>query len=58
MKPIHRAIVFLQQARDILDDEARFTSRVDDGERLVAIEDAAEDIGSVLIELEQLDGAP
>jgi len=58
MKPVHRAIVFLQQARDIIDEEANYTSGVDDGERLIALEDAAHDIGTILCNLEQLDGAP
>jgi len=58
MKPVHRAIVFLQQARDIIDEEAYYTSGVDDGERLIELQDAAHDMGAILHNLEQLDGAP
>jgi len=57
MKPVHRAIVFLQQARDILDEEANHTTFAD-RDRLYTIETAAGDIGGVLLDLEHLDGAP
>jgi len=58
MKPVHRAIVFLQQARDIIDEEANYTIGADNGERLLELQNAAYDIGSILCNLEQLDGTP
>lgn len=57
MKPILRAIVFLRQARDILDQEARHLDKTNNA-ACEAIEDAVTDIESVLLALENLDGTP
>lgn len=56
MKPTHRAIVFLQQARDIIDEEANNTSF--DSTRRDDLNDIADELGVLLHHLESMDGAP
>jgi hypothetical protein len=57
MKPTHRAIVFLQQARDIIEDEAMHHA-VENTNRIEALREYADAIGDVLVALEMLDGTP
>ena len=58
MKPIHRAIVFLQQARDIIDQEAQHTLMPLDWKRRDDLNDVAETLGESLYHLEAMDGTP
>jgi len=57
MKPVHRAIVFLQQARDIIDQEAHHTDPFD-GTRRDDLNDVSDELGTALYHLESMDGTP
>ena len=64
MKPIHRAIVFLQQARDIIDQEAHHTDPMElstgtkDCTRRDDLNDVSDALGEALYNLEAMDGTP
>lgn len=57
MKPTHRAIVFLQQARDIIEEEAHHTGP-ENLDRKMDLQDISDDLGTVLYNLESMDGTP
>lgn len=57
MKPIHRAIVLLQQARDIIEQEEHNTS-FDDSTRRDDLNDIGDLLGRLLHHLESMDGTP
>lgn len=55
MKPIQRAIVFLQQARDIIEDDAHWRDPVTDASTKEDLNDIAEDLGTALHHLESIE---
>lgn len=56
MKPTHRAIVFLQQARDIIDQEAHMTDPLLASDRRDDLNDISDALGETLYHLEAMDG--
>jgi hypothetical protein len=57
MKPTHRAIVLLQIARDLIEQDAHHTDPFD-GTRRDDLNDIADDIGTALYHLESFEGTP